>query len=120
MKREMGLRGIKGKELAAKIGAAESEVSRCINLQKPIIEIVIAISDELGIPYPFILPETEGEATHLATQRRLYKRDVQINEITAGVAGTAQESQTPPVVSEHAIRQRKPRRERPKARPSTR
>lgn len=104
------------KLLAKKIGAAESEVSRALRptdheQHKPVLEIVMAISDELKLPYPIIVPETEEIALHLATQHRLVRRDVKIGEIKPGVARSTKESQTRSVVSEHGSRPRQSKKD---------
>jgi transcriptional regulator with XRE-family HTH domain len=105
--RELGARRLKQKDLALKLGEATSAISRCINREKPIYELLIAISDELTIPYPVILPETEHEALRLAEHRRLLRSDLQLAEIRAGVGESSRESQTAPLPSEHAVRPRR-------------
>lgn len=114
VRREIELRKRAGtltqKKLAAKIGTSEPQLTRAINLTQPVLEIVIAISDELELPYPVLLPETEEEALYLATQRRMFKSDRQVHDIATGVAETTQESQTPVVPSSHDGSRRKRRR----------
>ncbi len=105
------------KQLATQLEVAESDITRLLSLAKPLLDLAMAVSDALTLPYPVILPDTEGEATHLATQRRLYKRDVQIDEITTGVAENPKESQTPPVTTEHGSRKRQRQKKQPGARP---
>lgn len=110
VKRELEKLGEDQKQLAARINQEESAVSRCISGKVPVDEIIIAISDALKLPYPFMLPETEEIALHLATQHRLVRRDTQIGEIKAGVAGVTenkQQSQTSALSSEHAFRSRR-------------
>ena len=100
------------KQIAARIGEEESDVSRTLSLQMPVLEVIIAISDLLAIPYPFIIPETETEALHLAAQRRLIRRDLQLSEILAGVTETKRDDQTSGVEPEHGIRSPKRQRSR--------
>lgn len=69
------------KTMAHKLGYSPSEVSRAISREKPLYDIVIAISDELKLPYPVIFPESEEEALHLAMQRRLFRRDAQLEQV---------------------------------------
>lgn len=112
VRREYKRLGIDQKELARRINADPPEVSRAISGQQPILEVVLAISDELKLPFPVLLPDSEAEANHLAMQRRLFKRDLQFEEITAGVAETPTESHTKVVPLENAIRERKQGRRR--------
>lgn len=95
-------------ELAKKLGFASSEVSRARKPfdegGKPVLEIVLAVSDELKLPYPVLLPETEELALKLAEQNRVWRRELKLVEIAAGVPGKTSESQTLDLSSEHANR----------------
>jgi len=101
------------KQFAAELEIGESELTRVLSREVPVLDIIIKISDKLTIAYPVILPDTEPEALHLAQQRRLYRRSAQIDEIAAGVTETPTESQTASITSEHVFRSG----ERKKARP---
>lgn len=79
--------GIEQTDLARYIKAQPPEVSRCISRKKPVYELLLDISDALEIPYPVVLPESEDEAMEIARQRRLVRRDAQLGQIKAGVAG---------------------------------
>jgi transcriptional regulator with XRE-family HTH domain len=110
VERRLNDRDMSKKELAEAIGAEPPEVTRCVLRQKPIYELLIAISDELGIPYPVILPQSEAEALKLATERRLFHSDMQALQVKAGVTERRGHGQPPPLQSEHAIRSRRQRR----------
>jgi transcriptional regulator with XRE-family HTH domain len=110
VRRQLAVFGIDQKQLAAELGLLESAVSRCINRTQPVYEVLIKISDRLVVAYPVLLPESEEEAIRLAGQRRLIKRDNQVAQIKAGVGEATVESQTAPVVSEHAFRSEGSRR----------
>jgi hypothetical protein len=112
VRRELGARDQKW--LAAEIGATPAEVSKVLSPpghehHTPVVELLIAISDLLKLPYPFLSPETEFIALELAKQHRLLKRDAQFDEIAAGVAGNAKHSQTLDLASEHGSRSSKER-----------
>jgi transcriptional regulator with XRE-family HTH domain len=121
VKRQLEKKGIDQKTLAKNISATEPEVTKCVRRKNPVYELLIAISDELDIPYPVILPESEAEALRLATERRLFRRDLQLAQIQAGVPERTVEDQTPKVPSEHVQRARKSSkkhlRERPRRSP---
>jgi hypothetical protein len=112
VKRELKARNMSQRDLATQIGARDDDVSRCINRKVPTLLLLTSISDALAIPYPFILPETEPEALHLAMQRRLIRRDLQLSEIMAGVSETKRDDQTSGVEPEHGIRSPKRQRSR--------
>lgn len=98
--------------LAAEIDSDPPTVNKCIKLKVPTLELVIAISDALKLPYPVLLPEHEEDAFELAKLQRLLKSDRETRKITAGVPGvsvTTEKSQTVEVPSEHAFRERKPK-----------
>lgn len=83
VKSRLATRGINQKQLAQAIGEDEGAVSRCITRHTAVYEILMAISDELEVPYPVILPESEAEAAHLTAQRRLLRSDAQLAMIKA-------------------------------------
>lgn len=116
VRRTMKERGLENKDLAAKFDFADSEVSRAISRKKPLFSVVMAISYELGIPYPVLLPESEEEASHLALQRRLFKSERQLIQIKSGVTENSKESQSPEVPSEDEGRKGQRRRKRPSGR----
>ncbi len=98
--RRLGELRIHQKELAEHIKADPPAVSRCISREKPIYELLIDISDALGIPYPVVLPESEEEAIEIARQRRLVRRMAQVAQIKAGVPEIAKKDQMVPVPSD--------------------
>lgn len=104
VKRQISALKLSQKALADELELPESAVSRCISRVQPVYETLLAISDRLGVAYPVILPESEDEALHLATQRRLIRRDIQVKQIVTGVSKTPKKGQTPAVVSEHGFR----------------
>lgn len=112
VKRQLAVKKLTQKKLAADLGIDEPELSRALKPikkeGKPVYEIVLAISDALDLPYPVILPDSEDEALHLTTQRRLYKSTAQLAEITSGVAETKEESQTLDVLSVDGKQRRRP------------
>lgn len=100
------------KALAIRIKEDTGAISRCLSGKKPpVYEVTIAISDELGLPYPALLPDSFEEAQHLAMQRRLFKSDRHLGEIAAGVANARQPSRTHAVTSDDGRAQ--PRRKTP-------
>lgn len=97
------------KELAEKLDIDPAHLNRAIKPEahpdwRPVEWIVIAVSDELKLPYPFLIPETEEIALELAKQHRLHKRVAHAHEIAAGVPRKTKESQTSDLASEHASR----------------
>jgi transcriptional regulator with XRE-family HTH domain len=115
VRRQLKVAGIDQVELAEKLGVAPSDVSRCINRKKPTYDLLLAISDELKVAYPVILPTSEEEALALATEKRAFKRVAEAEKIKAGVPENLSEDQTDRVASEHAIRsskQKAPKRPR--------
>lgn len=101
-------------ELAKAVHTDASSITRCLkhpNDAKSVItlDLVVAISDALKLPYPVILPDTEDLAEHLAEQRRLYKSDLELSTIKAGVAENTKESQPPAVASKDARKGRTPK-----------
>lgn len=107
VKRQLKAVGWTQEDLANSLGIHPSLVSRCITRKVPTYDLLLAISDELKVAYPVILPESEGEALRLAEEKRLYKREVEAKKIKAGVPEIAKKDQAPGVVSEHAVRSRK-------------
>lgn len=107
VKRQLTVVGMNQQELAEKLEVDPGMVSKCINRKVPTYDLLIAISDELKVAYPVILPESEGEAIRLAQEKRIYKREMEAEKIKAGVPETPAEDQTRDVVSEHAVRSRK-------------
>lgn len=91
--------GMNQKQLASAVGDNEGIVSRCIRREKPVYELLIAISDALELPYPVVLATSYDEALRLAAARRLYRRDRNIQEIKAGVGESSTERQTPALTS---------------------
>lgn len=116
MKRELPVSSLKTqKALAEAVGVGQSEITRCL---KPwsdpesvtTLELVIAISDALKLPYPVIIPDTEQLALKLTEERRIFKSLIELAEIKAGVTGNTQESQTVVPQSEDASRKRASKR----------
>lgn len=107
VKRELKARGMTQRHLALHFDVPDSTITRLLSLETPTLGLLIAVSDLLKLPYPVMLPETEAIALDLAKQHRLLKRDVQIDEIAAGVTGKSVDSQPVAVQPEHGIRQRK-------------
>lgn len=77
--------GIDQKWLAEWIGAHPAEVNKCITRKTPVYELLLDISDALDLPYPVVLPESFDEALKVAKERRLARRDAQVDQIKAGV-----------------------------------
>ena len=105
------------KTLAAKLEIDEAQLTRALHDPshkdwKPVLEIVMAVSDELGIPYPMRIAETEEIALGLAEHHRLLRRDAQLKEIRPGVPKKTQESQTIEVQSKNGSGPRKPSRKK--------
>jgi len=69
------------KDLADKLGMSTSKVSRAISREKPLYDAVIAISDELGVPRPVLLPESLDEAVDLGKHSKLIRSDRQRAEV---------------------------------------
>lgn len=107
VRRQLKAAGINQEELADKLDVHPSLVSRCINRKVPTYDLLLAISDELKVAYPVILPTSEEEALALATEKRAFKRVVEAGKIKAGVPENLSEDQTGVVASEHAIRSSK-------------
>lgn len=96
--------------LAAKLKEQESDFANWVNGKKhPAYEFTLALSDELGLPYPAILPESYAEALELTKHKRLRKSSVQVAGFKPGVAENTQESQTDQVVSLDGKGRRKPK-----------
>lgn len=110
VRKKLKERGLEQLDLATKLGLHPSEVSRCISRKVPVLDFVIAISDELDIAYPVIIPDTEAEALHLAMQRRLIRRDLQLTEIKSGVGDSSSTDQGVEVRSENAVKPRTKKR----------
>lgn len=104
VRRQLDVKGLDQKQLADRLGLDAGAVSRCINRKKPLYEILIAISDELAVAYPVILPISEEQAIHLAKEKRLFKREKEVRGIKAGAAEKGAQDQPLGVVSEHAVR----------------
>lgn len=107
--------GIDQKALAAKLGFSESEVSRALSRKKPLYRVVVAISDELEIPRPVLLPKSEAEARYLAVQRQMFLDSAQAklnrtDDRIAQIGGSLTESiVVEPVVVDKAKRQKRRR-----------
>jgi len=64
---EIASRGIKRQDLAEKFGVEPSAITRCLKDEGDkdrvtTLELVAALSEELGIPQPVFIPATEAEA----------------------------------------------------------
>lgn len=85
--------GIDQKWLSGWIDAHPTEVNKCITRKTPVYELLLDISDALDLPYPVVLPESLDEAIKVARERRLARRDAQVDQIKAGVGGERQRGQ---------------------------
>lgn len=82
IRREIKERDIDQKDLKTAGKFGESKVSRAISRKKPLHEVLLALSLELGVPPPVLLPESEEEALHLVKQQRLFRLDQMANDVT--------------------------------------
>lgn len=69
------------KELAQYTGRSESAISRLLNGETPNIDLLIVVSDYLGIAPPVFICRSEREAAELARQRRFVVPDEELREI---------------------------------------
>lgn len=109
-------RGVEQTDLATRLGFDTGKISRAISRKKPLYDAVMAISRELEVPPPAILPESEDEAVHLVKQLRFFRSEREVERlkaesIAAARAKDPKESSAPQAPTRKKRPTRKPRTE---------